>query len=64
MPLNLRIPLMQNAFCEIKKKSHLCHFYLISSIFPSLLFPPAAKKEQLEQECWTDGSFHLDYFLN
>lgn len=45
-----------------KKKSHLCHFYLISSTLPPLFFPPAAKKEQLEQECWTDGTFHLDYF--
>lgn len=46
------------------KKSRLCQIYLISNVFFFLLFPPAAKKEQLEQECWTDGTFHLDYFFS
>ncbi len=50
---------MQNTY---DKKLCLCQFYLISAVFFSFLFPPAAKKEQLEQECWTDGTFHLDYF--
>lgn len=49
-----------------KKKSHLWHlFYQSSNPHPRpTLNRSTSKKEQLEQECLTDGNFHLNNFFS